>query len=181
MLPIRPKPTVRYNYTDFITVIPNVLGHAQIKRLRDYMHSDISGIHRRGSKDKNTNASFNTCQVHPLNDELYGILDHLWTPYTEINFIEPYELKEYIEGDEFDYHVDTYINLYEKIERKMNLIIQLSDSNEYEGGDLVVGDYTCSRQLGDCIIFPACLHHAVKNIVSGTRYSLIGHGWGPYI
>lgn len=181
MLPVELKPKIDYDFSTYVTEIPNALDITQINRLREYAHSDISGLHRRGSKDRNTDASFYTCQVHPLHDEIYEILDPLWEQYkSNLSFIEPYEIKSYVEGDLFDYHTDSYVNLVRNVDRKMNLIIQLSDTNEYDGGDLLVGRYQCTRQQGNAIFFPACLMHCVTKVTRGTRYSLIGHGWGPH-
>ena len=148
MIPIQLKPSLNYKHPDFIREIPNALSTEQIESLINYAHSENSGIHRRGSKDTNTTASFFTCQVHPLTDELYTILNPLWESYNNITFIEPYEIKKYVEGDLFEYHTDIYINLYKNVDRKMNLIIQLSDSDEYEGGDLKIFGHTCSREKG---------------------------------
>jgi hypothetical protein len=181
MTSIRQKPIFNYKHGDYITEIPNALSSDEINRLITYTNSEVSGLHRRGSKDQNIIASFYTCQVHPFDNEVYDLLSPLWEPYLNVSFIEPYEIKEYIQGDSFGYHADVYINLDKRVDRKMNLIVQLSEPNEYEGGDLVIGSYVCSKQKGTAIIFPACLHHAVTEITSGKRYSLIGHGWGPYI
>lgn len=186
MLPIRFKPEHNYNYNSLVTEIPNALSNDHIKRLREFAESADSGLHRRGSKNPNITASFYTTQITTLSDPVYEILNPLWEQYialtdSTIDFVEPYEIKSYIKYDEFDFHYDTYINLSEKIDRKLNLIIQMSDSDEYEGGDLIVGDYYCTRAKGSAIFFPASLVHQVTRIVSGNRYSLIGHGWGPYL
>ena len=182
MLPVQLKPKNDPELqSKLIVEIPNVLNDVQIEQLRLYTQSEYSGLHRRGSKDINTNASFYTCQVHPLDHEIYNILDPIWSIYKhELQFIEPYEIKSYVEGDLFSYHNDTYLNLDEQVARKLNLIIQLSDENEYEGGDLLINEYECSRKKGTAIIFPSNLYHCVTMITKGTRYSLIGHGWGPY-
>jgi hypothetical protein len=181
MLPILHKPKINYDPSTFVTEIPNALSVDQINRLQDYANN-TPGLHRRGSKDKNTFATFSTCLVHALHDEIYPLLDPLWEPYKQnILFIEPYEIKLYVEGDRFDYHTDVYVNLKEQVSRKFNLIIQLSDSDEYEGGDLMVGDKVCSRGQGTAILFPACLLHCVTQITKGNRYSLIGHGWGHHL
>ena len=182
MLTIQNKPT---NETDsflkFIIEVPDVLNEEQIERLKLYHHSDDSGLHRRGSKDKNTTASFYTCQVHPFSDEIYEILAPVWNNYEhKLSFIEPYEIKSYVEGDLFEYHTDSYFNLNQQVDRKLNLIVQMSDDNDYEGGDLLVGEFLCSRKKGTAILFPACIFHCVTPITKGIRYSLIGHGWGPY-
>lgn len=180
MLPVQLKPKIDYEFSKYVREIPDALSIHQINRLRQYANSDISGWHRRGSKDKNTNASFYTCQVHPLHDELYEILNPLWSEYKNITFIEPYEIKSYVEGDLFEYHHDAYFNLDKCVDRKLNLIIQMSDPSEYDGGDLVVGKHVCSRMRGTAVFFPASLLHCVTEVTRGTRYSLIGHGWGPY-
>lgn len=180
MIPVMIKPNIHYKYPDFVTEIPNALNIQQINKLIEYAHGTTSGFHRRGSKDPNTRAKFFTCQVHPLDDEIYGILGPLWEPYTNLTFIEPYEIKEYREGDLFEYHTDTYINLYKNLDRKMNMIVQLSDPNDYSGGDLYISHNVCSREQGTAIIFPACIYHCITPITKGVRHSLIGHGWGNY-
>lgn len=164
-----------------IIEIPDVLSNEQIDRLKAYANGSTSGLHRRGSKDMFTTASFYTCQVYRLDDEIYEILAPIWSNYEhQLSFIEPYEIKSYVEGDLFEYHTDSYFNLSQKVDRKLNLIIQMSDSDEYEGGDLMVGHFQCSRKKGTAIMFPACGLHCITPITKGTRYSLIGHGWGPY-
>ena len=182
MITVQGKPTNDLeSLLQYIIEVPDVLYKEQIDRLKLYHHSDYSGLHRRGSKDKNTTASFYTCQVHPFNHEIYEVLDSIWNKYEHhLSFIEPYEIKSYIEGDLFEYHTDVYFNLEKKVDRKLNLIVQLSDDNDYEGGDLLINNFQCSRKKGTDILFPACLYHCVTPITKGTRYSLIGHGWGPY-
>ena len=182
MLAIRNKPTNDPDsFSKFIIEVPDVLNTEQIETLKSYAHSEHSGLHRRGSKDRNTIASFYTCQVHPFVHEIYNILAPVWNNYEhQLSFIEPYEIKSYIEGDLFDYHTDSYVNLIQHVNRKLNLLVQLSDENEYEGGDLLVNQFKCSRKKGTAILFPAHLFHCVTPITKGTRYSLIGHGWGPY-
>ena len=67
--------------------------------------------------------------------------------------------------------------------RKLSLTLQLSDSDEYEGGDMVFltdgldvdGDptMTASRTKGSIIVFDSKLIHEVTPVTSGTRYSLV--------
>lgn len=182
MLPVLDKPKNDPDYfSKYIVEIPDALSNEQIDRLKIYAHGSSSGLHRRGSKDISTTASFYTCQVYRLDDEIYDILAPVWSNYEhQLSFIEPYEIKSYVEGDLFEYHTDVYFNLEKKVDRKLNLIIQMSDSDDYEGGDLMVGDIQCSRKKGTAIMFPAFTLHCVTPITKGTRYSLIGHGWGPY-
>lgn len=179
MLPIRYKPEHKYIFTDHVREIPNVLDDYQIARLRQALW-DNAGLHRRGSKDPGVNASFYTCLLGHLGDELYPMLNYIWEENKNIIFIEPYEIKLYVEGDVFSWHRDGYVNLDENVSRTMNLIIQLSDESEYDGGELVIGDHRCTKNKGSAIIFPAILPHEVTEITRGERYSLIGHGWSKY-
>lgn len=68
--------------------------------------------------------------------------------------------------------------------RKVSITIQLSDSNEYEGGELQLctgsdGDgtfshtRTCERGAGVGVLFPSYMMHRVSPVTKGTRKSLV--------
>jgi PKHD-type hydroxylase len=63
--------------------------------------------------------------------------------------------------------------------RKISMIVQLSDSSEYEGGEVEInnGDFekplVASKFKGDVIIFPSYLMHRVKPVTKGFRKSLV--------
>ena len=65
-------------------------------------------------------------------------------------------------------------------QRKLSITIQLSDSDEYEGGDFVFTkdipspDAELIRKKGTIIVFPSFLYHQVMPVTKGTRYSLVG-------
>jgi predicted 2-oxoglutarate/Fe(II)-dependent dioxygenase YbiX len=179
MLPVRMKPEASYVFSKYVKEFQNVLSNEQVARIRNYTLNENSGLHRRGSKSPGVHASFYTCLMVDSSDQLYADLNYLWEPFKDLTFIEPYEIKLYVEGDVFGEHRDGYVNLTEGVSRRMNIILQLSDTDEYEGGDLLVGDYVCTRQKGSAIMFPSLLPHQVTEITKGQRYSLIGHGWGP--
>jgi PKHD-type hydroxylase len=67
--------------------------------------------------------------------------------------------------------------------RKLSMTIQLSDSDDYEGGDLeyLVGPdpQQATRGRGDVHIFPSFILHRVTPVTKGTRYSLVGWVQGP--
>jgi len=78
-------------------------------------------------------------------------------------------------GGHYDWHVDIGPGLINH--RKISLTIQLSDSNEYEGGDLEIwtgGDFkTIERKQGCAILFPSFLMHRITPITKGIRRSLV--------
>jgi PKHD-type hydroxylase len=77
-------------------------------------------------------------------------------------------------------------------DRKLSLVVQLSDPASYEGSDLelldVAEDYsdddraawrTRARRRGTVIAFPAFEYHRVTPLISGTRHSLVCWIGGP--
>ena len=76
-------------------------------------------------------------------------------------------------GGKFDWHFDVGGS---SPTRKLGFTLQLSDSDEYEGGDLeFLGTETNTdafRQQGVCVIFPSFLYHSVSPFYSGLRIAL---------
>lgn len=52
-------------------------------------------------------------------------------------------------------------------------LIQLSNSNEYEGGDLIVGKEIASREQGSLSIINPTTPHEVTKVISGERVSMV--------
>jgi PKHD-type hydroxylase len=78
-------------------------------------------------------------------------------------------------GGHYDWHVDigpSTIN-----HRKVSCTIQLSDPDEYEGGDLEIwtgGEFkTIERKQGCAILFPSFLMHRITPVTKGIRRSLV--------
>lgn len=66
--------------------------------------------------------------------------------------------------------------------RKVSITVQLSDSEEYEGGDLCFWQggesldknvLTAPRGKGNVVLFPSYLLHSVKPVTRGTRKSFV--------
>jgi len=68
--------------------------------------------------------------------------------------------------------------------RKISITIQLSDSDDYEGGELqmcyggdgkgnLVDSVTCPRGSGVSVLFPSYMLHRVSEVKKGTRKSLV--------
>ena len=96
-----------------------------------------------------------------------------------IESIDTLRFLKYGIGGNYNWHTD--IGRSETSNRKLTAIIQLSDENEYEGGDFEFGitDTTGddlikgNKKQGTLIIFPSFLSHRVTPITKGTRYSII--------
>lgn len=187
MIPIKYKPNIILNYNHTVVQINNAISH---ELCDSCLNNQIMNSLQLG-KSKNEHlwkAQFEATLILDTNHSIYSALWKFWNDYIittkiQIDFIEPYEVKRYNIGDFFEPHKDNYFVLDEKIDRKINLIVQLSDSNNYEGGDLIIGigpnQFKITRNKGSVIIFPAQYIHQVTKITKGQRYSLIGHAWGP--
>lgn len=67
--------------------------------------------------------------------------------------------------------------------RKISITVQLSASEDYEGGDLELlfgsAPYRAERARGTVIAFPSFALHRVTPVTRGTRYSLVAWITGP--
>lgn len=77
-----------------------------------------------------------------------------------------------------------YINENIELVRKLSFSIQLSDPDEYEGGNVQLidesgGTYVAPRKRGTMILFDSRTQHRVLKVKSGVRKSLVGWAVGP--
>lgn len=82
-------------------------------------------------------------------------------------------------------HHDVFWLTPEETHRKITCVIQLSDPNSYEGGNLLLHDcseypnFSQIRDQGTVIFFPSFIFHEVEEVFVGTRYSLVCWIYGP--
>lgn len=93
---------------------------------------------------------------------------------------------EYNKGSFYDWHQDSFLGNNKNktlgvFERKLSFSLQLSDSNEYTGGDLEFTDIDSTPELrenirkkGTVIVFPSFLQHRVTEVTEGQRHALVG-------
>ncbi|MFK8104664.1 MAG: 2OG-Fe(II) oxygenase [Saprospiraceae bacterium] len=98
-----------------------------------------------------------------------------------LGFHQALQLTRYSEGDFFDWHLD--FGAGEISARKLSMTVQLSDPEEYEGGDLqfMINQkiVTAPREKGTIVIFPSFMMHRVTPITKGVRQSIVGWVSGP--
>lgn len=96
-----------------------------------------------------------------------------------IGALDPIQVIRYRPGARFKQHSD--IGAADTANRKVSVILQLSDPGAYEGGDLELTDgMIVSRAQGDGCVFPSWLVHEVHAVTSGIRYSLVAWAIGDY-
>jgi len=104
---------------------------------------------------------------------------------------EPIQFTKYKLNQFYDWHQDPFLDLPKEgpfmgLTRKLSTVVTLTDSSEYEGGELEfdlrnlsegTGNniITCKEILpkGSIVVFPSHIWHRVKPVKKGTRYSLV--------
>ena len=77
-----------------------------------------------------------------------------------------------------------FLNENVEMVRKLSFVVQLSDPDDYEGGNLQLLDemskvYIAPRKRGTVILFDSRTQHRVQRVKSGVRKSLVGWTVGP--
>lgn len=109
---------------------------------------------------------------------------HVDTSFSELySFNQTKKNLCYDEDSRFDYFED-YLKEKTEYVRKLSFIVQLSDPDSYEGGDVQFmndgdGLYTITREKGSIIAFDSRSRHRVRKVTKGVRESLVGWCIGP--
>lgn len=129
--------------------------------------------------------------------ELDYVFDELWKLASwanrdwfdvHISKLDYFQIAEYDSANAGEYkthHDIFYMNGDPYYHRKLSCVIQLSDPNTYEGGDLVFEHVTAypnaeeMRQQGTVIFFPSFVRHAALPVTAGKRYSVASWFDGP--
>jgi len=90
-------------------------------------------------------------------------------------FIEGFQFTKYeAPSGHYDCHID---KMFGKTIRKLSIVLQLSDPDDYEGGDLEItfgkNPDVMEKAIGKVIVFPSYALHKVTPITKGIRYSLV--------
>lgn len=66
--------------------------------------------------------------------------------------------------------------------RKITFLINLSDPDTYEGGDIeflnVDIDTAITREQGNCLVFPSFMPYSITPVTKGTKHLIVGHVHG---
>ena len=165
--------------------IPNELCDYIIDHIDDGIYE--KGTTRSGNKQqiRNVNIQFNN--TNWINALLNGYIRYANSENFHYNLsdrdIELAQISKYSEGEYYGEHID-YGN-HNHLTRKLSLTVQLSDENDYEGGDLIFyygsDKDKAPRGKGSVIVFDSRLYHEVTPVTKGVRYSLVKwyHGDEP--
>lgn len=128
--------------------------------------------------------------IYP-NSETIAIFDRLSEAIKSLNndyfkfdllgFIEGLQFTEYeAPSGHYQSHID---QMYNGTIRKLSIVLQLSDPQDYEGGNLQIftskNPQILSKEQGTLLAFPSYALHQVTPITKGKRYSLVAWITGP--
>lgn len=87
-------------------------------------------------------------------------------------------------GNRADGLASDYVNESIELVRKLSFVVQLSDPDDYEGGNLQLlsengTSYFAPRRKGSITIFDSRTQHRVLKVTKGLRKSLVGWVVGP--
>lgn len=123
--------------------------------------------------------------VIPYNDEtawLYGKVYDLATSANEeaykfdpLDMVEQIVYMDYYVGCYLSWHIDLGHNS-PHAGRKLSMIINLNDSDDYRGGDLQVmssDSIETTRSKGSCIFYPSYLKSKITPVMKGNKKILV--------
>jgi len=96
----------------------------------------------------------------------------------------PNQYKPTAVGNRSDSLVQDFLNTECEMVRKLSFVLQLSEPDDYEGGNLQLLDenrkcYFAPRQRGTVILFDSRTQHRVLKVTKGKRKSIVGWTVGP--
>ena len=101
----------------------------------------------------------------------------------DISGISEFQISKYRQNEYYKEHMDCFLRPIPS-QRKLSITLQLSEKDEYSGGDFVFNKDIPPlpdevKNKGSIIVFPSFLYHQVKPVTKGDRYSLVGWYEGP--
>jgi len=182
---------LKHNFAEYVYYQGLFLPH-EIDRILDFWDEEkttkatVSGKNKYKDELRKSSVMFidNNKENEWIYNKLAGLAincnnERYW--FDLLGFHQNLQLTRYAEGDFFDWHLD--FGTGEISDRKLSMTIQLSDPDEYEGGDLQFminqNIVTAPREKGTIVIFPSFINHRVTPITKGTRQSIVGWVAGP--
>lgn len=177
-----------YRPINYVHTEENFLSLSEIERILNLIKKENLKFGKVGQTQNNNNTDHirrsQICWLKEKNlDWLYQkignkILElnkkHWNFTLSKLDYLQYTEYDESYQGH-FDWHLDIG-NTCNSV-RKLSISIQLSDSVEYDGGDLIFKNRhqitKSPKKKGSLIVFPSYILHKVNPVTKGNRKSLI--------
>jgi len=159
----------------------------KIKKTGDSLTNETAKTFGQGDQGENRKGSVGWLPLNESNKWIYSRLlsiteeanNSLWkfdlTGFWEDCQYTTYEASSKKNGDFYDYHLD--IDGSYGVQRKISIVVQLSDQEDYEGGELELktskNSYVADKSKGSILLFPSFCLHKVHPVTKGKRNSLV--------
>ena len=159
----------------------------KIKKTGDSLTNETAKTFGQGDQSENRKGSVGWLPLNESNKWIYSRLlsiteeanNSLWkfdlTGFWEDCQYTTYEASSKKDGDFYDYHLD--IDGSYGVQRKISIVVQLSDQEDYEGGELELktskNSYVADKSKGSILLFPSFCLHKVHPVTKGKRNSLV--------
>lgn len=104
----------------------------------------------------------------------------------DFNYLRDVQYTKYYghNGGHYTPHVDTFWNGLTAYDRKISITVQLSEGEDYAGGDFKFvddpsPDRDALRRKGSVLVFLSPIRHVVEPVTAGERRSLVAWFEGP--
>lgn len=143
-----------------------------------------------GVEDKYIRKS-NVCFIEDkeINDKIWRYILDANSSCFGFDIVKDFKVQfgEYKEEDKgfYSWHADLDLVTDKLFDRKLSIVIQLSDKSEYSGGKLefeIDGEVRTFDEFdnkGSVIVFPSFVRHRVTPVTKGVRNSLVAWVNGP--
>ncbi|WP_118972257.1 2OG-Fe(II) oxygenase [Taibaiella koreensis] len=169
--------------------LTNYFTDAEVEKIRQLWDEEqiiAAGVNKSGDNHHNEDLRKSRVMFINTGKETDWIYDKLATACLQVNtnrfkfditgFQTQLQLASYGEKDFFEWHMD--YGAGDVSNRKLSITVQLSDPEEYEGGDLQFminhNAVSAPKTKGTAIIFPSYAIHRVLPVTSGNRKSIVG-------
>jgi len=178
-------------------LFPEVVSKKECKSLLKYAVRDANFsdgvVYDKNTSRRKCSVSFLNSKDNIFNEMLWGFVHHANDKMFkyDLEFFQRLQFSKYEQGDYYDWHRDTIVSDNKKI-RKLSLSFNLTDHNNYEGGDLEfftgtdkkAKDFNSDfsekiRQVGTIIVFDSRDWHRITPVTKGVRYSVVCWTVGP--
>jgi PKHD-type hydroxylase len=123
---------------------------------------------------------------HPIERHIVGAMVSTNRAYYHYDLYGTFEVQllKYTSGGHYNWHCDYDDTRKPYGVRKISMSMQLSDPNDYTGGELELVDWgnrkiTMGKDVGTVMIFDSRVPHKVTPIIEGVRYAIVSWAHGP--
>lgn len=173
--------------------VKDVFTDEEIQKIIDIGHRFEEKDGEVGNKEGNKKGEIRKAKVswiEPDKDnewlfrKLVDVINHMNGQFFHFDLVGMMERLQFTiykgDGSHYQKHVDKIAN---KVTRKLSIVVQLSDPEDYEGGDLELHSghepIMVEKEKGLLSFFPSYVLHGVTPVTKGTRYSLVVWVHGP--